>query len=223
VKPSDFFDAQHADDRLPLPSGYRMLRRFEVSRADVAANLLPAGASLLDVGCGDGELLARVKDRYQRMVGTDISPSAIEQAQRRHGSIAEFVVMDASAPLPFGDASFSTVITLSTLQYVFDPAVFLAEAHRVLEPGGHLLVEVPNVAYMPQRLRLLAGLPIRTSYWRHGIDGGNLHYFTVDSIRQLLIDQGFTPKRVTGSGIFAGLRTWRVSLLCGNIFVLARK
>lgn len=223
MKPSSFFDAQHHDDLAPLPLHYRLLRRFEVSREETAAALLPGGASLLDIGCGDGSAAGLLADRYQRIVATDIAPSTVAEAAARHPKIAQWMVLDASRTLPFADSSFSTVISLSTLQYLFDPASFLAEVHRVLAPGGLVLVETPNMAYLPQRLRLLAGRPIRTSYWRHGIDGGNLHYFTVDSLRELVADNGFSPERVTGSGIFAQVRSWRTSLLCGNIFVLARK
>jgi SAM-dependent methyltransferase len=147
----------------------------------------------------------------------------VRAAGQARGAAARWLVLDASRALPFADASFSTVVSLSTLQYLFDPAAFLAEARRVLKPGGQLLVETPNMAYLPQRLRLLAGQPIRTSYWKQGIDGGNLHYFTVDSLRQLVAEAGFAPEKVTGSGVFAPLRTWRVSLLCGNIFLLASR
>lgn len=223
MKASDFFDAQHADDLLPLPLHYRLLRRFEVSREEVAASLLPGGAALLDIGCGDGELAARVAGRYRRVVAADISPVAVAAAAARRGEIARWLCLDASRPLPFADASFSTVVSLSTLQYLFDPRGFLDEARRLLQPGGHLLVETPNLAYLPQRLRLLAGRPIRTSFWKHGIDGGNLHYFTVDSLRQLVTDAGFRPLAVTGSGVLASVRRWRVSLLCGNMFLLAQR
>jgi SAM-dependent methyltransferase len=223
TKASQFFDAQHSDDLLPLPLHYRLLRRFEVTREQVAASLLPGGAALLDIGCGDGEVIARVADRYAHIVGADISPAVVQEAARRRGAIARWLVLDASRTLPFADASFDAIVSLSTLQYLFDPSTFLRDAHRLLRPGGRLLVETPNVAYLPQRLRLLAGQPIRTSFWKHGIDGGNLHYFTVDSLRQLVVDAGFRPLDITGSGILANVRTWRVSLLCGNIFVLASK
>jgi SAM-dependent methyltransferase len=223
MKPSSFFDAQHHDDLLPLPLHYRLLRRFEVSREETAAALLPGGPSLLDIGCGDGTAASLLAGRYRRIVATDIAPATVAEAAARHPGTAEWMVLDASRALPFADASFSTVISLSTLQYLFDPSSFLAEVHRVLAPGGLVLIETPNMAYLPQRLRLLAGRPIRTSFWRRGIDGGNLHYFTVASLSSLIAEQGFSPERVTGSGVFAALRSWRTSLLCGNIFVLARK
>lgn len=223
TKASQFFDAQHGEDLLPLPLHYRLLRRFEVTREEVAASLLPGGEALLDIGCADGEVIARVADRYRRIVGADISPAVVQEAAQRRGAIARWSVLDASRALPFADGSFDAVVSLSTLQYLFDPAAFLREAHRLLRPGGRLLVETPNVAYLPQRLRLLAGQPIRTSFWKHGIDGGNLHYFTVDSLRELVRAAGFTPAAVTGSGVFATVRTWRVSLLCGNVFVAATR
>lgn len=223
MKTSDFFDAQHGENLLPLPPHYRLLRRFEVTREEAASELLTGGESLLDIGCGTGELITRVANRFGRIVAADVAPAVVHETANRCGPIASWVVLDASRPLPFADESFSTVVSLSTLQYIFDPESLLCEAHRVLRPGGELVVETPNMAYLPQRMRLLAGRPIRTSFWKHGIDGGNLHYFTVDTLRALVTNAGFVASRVTGSGIFARLRTWRVSLLCGNIFVLATK
>jgi SAM-dependent methyltransferase len=225
VSTSSFFDQQHASDQLPLPLWFRMLRRWEVSRTEQAAKLLPGGASLLDLGCGDGEFVERVGARFQRVVATDVSPEAIERARARpraDGARVEWKVLDGNERFPFADGEFDTVSSLSTLQYIFDPDAFLAEARRVLRPGGHLLIEVPNVAYFPQRIRLLLGQPIQTSFWKHGIDGGNLHYFTVATVHDLAARARFRPLRHTGSGVFAAARAWRVSLLCGNILLLAR-
>jgi SAM-dependent methyltransferase len=222
-----FFDDQHTTDQLPLPLWFRALRRFEVTRTDVALALLPSGTKLLDVGCGDGELALRARERFSQIVATDVSAAAIAHAERvvhgKPGTPIDFRVLDANLSLPFESGSFDVLVSLSTLQYIFDPELFLRETARVLAKGGKLLIEVPNVAYLPQRLRLLAGLPIRTSFWKHGIDGGNLHYFTLDSLLGLLKEAGFKKLKHTGSGVFAPLRTWRTSLLCGNIFVLAER
>jgi methionine biosynthesis protein MetW len=228
VSTSSFFDDQHGSDLRPLPSWFRALRRWEVTREQVAASLLPAGGRLLDVGCADGKLVALVAERFAQVIATDVSPLVIEQARQRlaekpHAARVAFQVVDANQPLPYESASFDMLVSLSTLQYIFDPEQFLHEAARVLKPAGQLLIEVPNVAYLPQRLRLLAGEPIQTSYWKHGIDGGNLHYFTLGSLKQLLEQAGFRVLRHTGSGVFAPLRTWRTSLLCGNIFMLATR
>lgn len=229
MKTDAFFDAQHGSPELPPPLHFRLLRRFELRREDAALALLPGGAALLDLGCGTGEFAARAAARYRSVVATDVSPAVIAEARATRGAPAageaalRFEVLDANQPLPFPDGAFDGVVSLSTLQYVLDPEQLLREAARVLRPGGHLLVEVPNLAYLPQRLRLAAGRPPRTSYWRHGIDGGNLHYFTGDLLESLVRGAGLLPRRLTGSGVFAPLRTWWVRLLCGNLFVLAEK
>jgi ubiquinone/menaquinone biosynthesis C-methylase UbiE len=225
---SSFFDDQHTSDMRPLPLWFRAVRRWEVKREQVAAELLPGGGTLLDLGCGDALLLQRVAKRFARVVATDVSPAAIEQAREQlrgkpYEARVELRVLDANQALPFADRSFDKVVSLSTLQYILDPEAFLRECARVIAPAGLLLVEVPNVAFLPQRLRLLAGEPIQTSYWKHGIDGGNLHYFTLASLSQLVEAAGFRVLRHTGSGVFAPLRTWRTSLLCGNIFLLAER
>jgi len=223
-----FFDRQWASEQLPLPLHYRLLRRWEATRVDVAARLLPAGDVLLDVGCGSGELVRRVAERYRRLIASDVAAATLEDGQARTADPLlrdriHWKVLDANQPLPFADGEISAVVSISTLQYLFDPEAFLAESFRVIAPGGQLLVEVPNMAYLPQRLRLLAGRPIRTSYWVHGIDGGNLHYFTVALLSGLIRRVGFDLRQVTGSGVFAALRTWWVSLLCGDVLILAQK
>jgi SAM-dependent methyltransferase len=221
-----FFDRQHGADQRPLPLHYRLLRRFERVREDAVAALLPGGRALLDVGCGDGALARKVADRYAAITATDVSPAVLAEARALAARLPDvnisFAELDANRPLPYPDAAFDTVVSLSTLQYLFDPELFLAEARRVLAPGGTLVVEVPNMAYLPQRLRLLAGQPIRTSFWTHGIDGGNLHYFTGALLADLVRKAGFSVDRVTGSGVFAPLRAWRPSLLCGNLIVRGR-
>lgn len=128
---------------LPLPLYFRLLRRWEVSRVEVASKLLPNGGALLDLGCGDGDLIGQVGERYEQIVGTDVSPAVIEQAKERHGQKGgagriDWRVLDGNVAFPFEDQRFDVVVSLSTLQYIFDPEVFLAECFRVLRPVGRI-------------------------------------------------------------------------------------
>jgi ubiquinone/menaquinone biosynthesis C-methylase UbiE len=222
-----FFDRQHASAQRALPLHFRLLRRYERSREAAVSALLPGGRAMLDVGCGDGILARQVAGRYEAVTATDVSPLALAEARRAAEALSignvQFAELDANRPLPYADAAFDTLVSVSTLQYLFDPEAFLGEAARVLAPGGTLVIEVPNMAYLPQRLRLLAGRPIRTSFWTTGIDGGNLHYFTGALLSALLQAAGFTVEKLTGSGVFAALRTWRPTLLCGNLIVRGRR
>jgi SAM-dependent methyltransferase len=99
---------------------------------DVAAEIIAAGfRPVLDVGCGDGHL-GRLLPAGWPLVGIDSSP-----AQLRHPQAGLLVQGDATR-LPFADATFSAVAALWMLYHLADPASAIADARRVLRPGGLL-------------------------------------------------------------------------------------
>lgn len=94
------------------------------------------GDELLDIGCGRKPYrdLARAK----RYVGIDVDTAAT-----RALAAADFYF--DGRELPFPEASFDAVLSSQVLEHVFTPEKFLAEAHRVLRPGGKLLLATPLV------------------------------------------------------------------------------
>jgi ubiquinone/menaquinone biosynthesis C-methylase UbiE len=108
-------------------------------RAFLAEIEFPEKAELLEVGCGTG-VLTRVLadlDAVESVVGVDLAPSLLDKARELAAGTpnVHFEVADARA-LPFEDASFDVVIFDSTLSHVPEPERALAEAARVLRPGG---------------------------------------------------------------------------------------
>jgi arsenite methyltransferase len=102
---------------------------------------LRGGERVLDVGSGPGFLAAEMAaevGRDGRVVGVDPSESMLAVARRREAPV-EFVSAGA-LDLPFGEAEFDAVVSTQVLEYVPDVAAALAEARRVLAPGGRLLV-----------------------------------------------------------------------------------
>ena len=97
----------------------------------------------------------------------------------------------------------------------------LSSGKKLLDVGcgdGALIVEVPNIAYLPQRVKLLFGiLPVTSK--QVGWDGGTLHYFTMSSLCKLIEGGELKVVQKTGSGIFASLRNWWASLLTGDLIV----
>jgi SAM-dependent methyltransferase len=112
----------------------------------VARHPIGDGA-VLDVGCGTGEITARLAAMYPQatFVGVDLEEAHLVRARARcaaFGSRVRFEAADALA-LPFNDASFAFVVCRHVLQAVPDAARVLAEIVRVLRPGGrvHLIAE----------------------------------------------------------------------------------
>jgi SAM-dependent methyltransferase len=95
----------------------------------------------LEIGCGEGNNLVRLA-RRGRWTGVDLHLPKVGFAAR-HVPGARFAVADATA-LPFRAASFRTVFVRDLLHHMPDPAPVLAEAMRVLAPGGRFLLLEPN-------------------------------------------------------------------------------
>lgn len=105
--------------------------------------LVPRGLRVVDLGCGDGALAQETARFARTVVGVDRRPELVERARetarRTNGRKATFRVADIEA-LPFEDASFDVAILAQSLHVTADPAAALAEAARVLVPGGRVLV-----------------------------------------------------------------------------------
>lgn len=98
---------------------------------------LAGGADILDAACGGGLVAHPLAAVGHRVLGVDLAPGAVEAAARRTppGADARFVVGDATA-LPAPDAAFDAVLLLDMLEHVESTPAVLAEAARVLRPGG---------------------------------------------------------------------------------------
>ena len=97
--------------------------------------------NVLDVGCGTGPVIELLAKKYpeKHFVGLDITPAMIEAARSKGLPNAEFVVGDAEN-LPFGDGGFDAVLCSNSFHHYPNPGAFLREAHRVLRPGGKLIL-----------------------------------------------------------------------------------
>jgi 2-polyprenyl-3-methyl-5-hydroxy-6-metoxy-1,4-benzoquinol methylase len=141
----------------------RFLQRW---RARVASPWVPRGARLLDVGCADGVFLRHLGERVASAVGVDpdAQPARTGRFEVRRESFP--------GPQPFGDASFDCIAILAVLEHVPDPPALARECHRVLAPGGCVVITVPHpfvdrILDVLMALHLLDGMEAEA---HHGFD-----------------------------------------------------
>lgn len=104
-----------------------------------------AGKVVLDLGCGTGYGASHIADLAHSVCGVDVSAEAITFARTQYPkSNLHFETITAGARLPFGDQSFDVVLSFQVLEHVQDDARYVAEATRVLRPGGLLILVTPD-------------------------------------------------------------------------------
>ncbi|SNQ51104.1 conserved hypothetical protein [Frankia canadensis] len=162
---------------------------------------IPTGVAL-DCGCGAGDNARLLRARGWRVTGVtnDASERAVAAAECDHVELA-----DLSAGLSFAsDGHYQLVLLAHILEHLADPAPLLADARRVLAPGGRILVALPNVLHYRQRALFLRG---RFEYTDTGLmDTTHLRFYTVESARRMLERNGL---RIAAAGTTGGLPWWR--------------
>lgn len=124
----------------------RRVRRFVLGRRNL---------DLLDVGCGwEAKLLREFSPHLRQGVGIDFKAPVLSQSNLRTFP----QVLDRA--LPFADGSFDVVTMLAVLEHLSHPLEILRETHRVLRPGGSLLLTTPTVWSQPVLEFLAFGLHI---------------------------------------------------------------
>lgn len=105
---------------------------------------LPAGAKVLDVGCGTGEHLKRAQKH--QLIASGVEPAPAMIAAARANVLGADLKEGIATELPFEDGTFDAVLMIEVLRYLDhdDIRKALAEARRVLRPGGKLLVTLVN-------------------------------------------------------------------------------
>jgi len=138
-------------------------RRFDL----ICRYARPEGARILDVGCGLGLYVRQFLTLSDDVYGVDIDAEKVAKARQTLPKIS----VAPAEKLPFPDASFDVLLLHEVLEHVEDDRRAVAEAYRVLRPGGRMVIFVPNRLY-----------PFETHgfFWR-----GHYHYGNIPFVNYL--------------------------------------
>lgn len=200
------------------PQAYARNGAFVPQLAEGVLEWLSAQPSerILDLGCGDGQLTARMLASGLDVRGVDASATMVAAARARGVTADEA----GAEQLPYPDASFDAVFSNAALHWVRGQDEMMAEVHRVLKPGGRFVAEMGghgNIAAI--RVALIAVLE------KHGFAGaedGVNYYPTPQAYTRRLEHHGFNVEKIAliprptpleGSGMAGWLRTFRRGVL----------
>jgi SAM-dependent methyltransferase len=169
---------------------HRSLTVWTIEQMNIAA-----GDRILDIGCGSGmaiQLMAAEADQGT-LAGIDYSPEMVTQASRRNAPAVNAGRVEIrpgdAMNLPYPDASFDHVTAIETFYFWPDPKRGLAEAHRVLKPGGQVVVTLEmsrEVSADPSMIQRLFGNRFTARSERDG-----LHIVSGADLTKSLTDAGF--------------------------------
>jgi methionine biosynthesis protein MetW len=192
-------------------------------RPDLAAiaDAVPPGARVLDIGCGDGALLAHLRDtKGVDARGIDVSAANVASAVARGLSVVQG---DADADLAdYPDDAFDMAILSDTLQAMRSPSKVLGELVRI---ARRAVVSFPNFGHWRVRGSLGFGgrMPVTKSLPVSWHETPNIHFCTIDDFRALAAEKGLKIESATFLSNGARRGPALANLLAEQaVFVLAR-
>jgi SAM-dependent methyltransferase len=182
---SNYFIGSSENDR--LGAQFDLVKRATASLQldEIAAYLTTrgqaaAGLSLLEIGCGHGNMLLEARNRGYAVRGLEYSADAAQVANRKLG--ADLVRVGALDENTFPEQCFDVCILADVIEHVRDPASFLENVRHVLKPGGVIFIATPSTESWSARL-------LGRHWMEHKPE--HLFYFNRNTISRLLRDTGF--------------------------------
>jgi methionine biosynthesis protein MetW len=172
---------------------------------ELIADLVPAGSRVLDLGCGNGELLAHlIAQKGCSGYGVEIADANILACTERGVDVLQLNLEDGLAL--FGDASFDVVLQLDTMQHLRNTEKMLRETARVGRTG---IVSFPNFAHWPNRLRVATGrMPVTRALPYEWYDTPNIRVGTFADFEVLARKVGLAVDDAFGIQAGQAVRRW---------------
>ena len=186
----------------------------------IIADIIERGSKVLDLGCGDGELMALLTEKKNvRAQGIELDDSQIYKCVERGLSVFHSDI--DSGLLEYPDKSFDYVILNQTMQQAKKADFVIQEALRV---GRKLIVGFPNFAYIKARVSIFfrGKTPITKSLPYHWYDTPNLHFLTISDFKAYCADKGIRILEAQYLGQNGRVLLWPNLFALNAVFLLER-
>lgn len=186
----------------PAPNAASSLLRRDLQ---VIAEWIPPRSRVLDIGCGDGALLAWLAQEKQVLGrGIELRIEGVNQCIRRGLSVIQGDADFDLAHYPSG--AFDYVVLSQTLQTLRNPKHVLQHLVRI---GAHVIISVPNFGYWKNRLYLLlkGRMPVTRTLHYAWYDTPNIHFCTINDFRALCVAENIHITRHHYAGIGSNWRS----------------
>ena len=175
---------------------------------------LPAGSIVADLGCGNGSILAHLREYRFELHGLDASKSGLAEAEKAYPDI-EFGCADLMSDLSshFLAEKCDAVISTEVIEHVFLPRLFAANCYRMLKPGGRLVISTPYHGYLKNLALAITGK--LESHFTVLWDYGHIKFWSKPTLSHVLEEAGFVIQAFRGVG--------RIPYLWKSMILVARK
>ena len=191
----------------------------DLATMQAIAQLVPKGARVLDLGCGDGALLDLLqRDRQCHGYGVEIADANVQACVKRGVNVVQLNLEDGLTI--FDDASFDVVLQINTLQHLRNAEVMLRETARVGRLG---IVAFPNFGFWANRASVLRGrMPVTKALPYQWYDTPNIRVGTFADFAALAQSNGLHIADSFGMHEGRTLRWWPNLRASTAVFKLAR-
>jgi SAM-dependent methyltransferase len=180
------------------------VRGYPKDRFEAAVYWGDRGDSLLEIGCGSGNVILTLKDNYKKCVGIELSEIRVNELKKLfsdNDNVSILVGNIEEEAFELKKDSFDTILMNAIIEHLIDPIRTLKYLAHLLRPGGRIVIITPNIAKWTRRIKLLFGYFPSTASLDEGLqmydkktktdlyDEGHLHYFTYRSLKKILIER----------------------------------
>lgn len=180
------------------------VKGYPKDRFEAAVHWGGEGDSLLEVGCGSGNVLLTLKDNYRKCVGVELSEVRANELKKLFSGYDDISILVGNIEdksLNLEKESFDIILMNAVIEHLIAPIQTLKYLADLLKSGGRVVIITPNIAKWTRRVKLLFGYFPSTASLGEGLlmydkktktdlyDEGHLHYFTYRSLRKILMER----------------------------------